>query len=43
VNIKFGDAVTRKAVVDGAAPDPAATKPARLRSKATSPAQGDLF
>jgi exodeoxyribonuclease VII large subunit len=37
VDIKFGDKVTRKAVVDGAA------GPARARPKAAPPAQGDLF
>jgi exodeoxyribonuclease VII large subunit len=44
VDIKFGDQVTRKAVVDGAdaapAPGPKSAKP---RAKADSPAQGDLF
>lgn len=44
VAIKFGDKVTRRAVVDGAPSeaDPAA-KPVRARPKADIPAQGDLF
>ena len=42
VNIKFGDQVTRKAVVDGDQPA-AAPKPAKPRAKPVSPAQGDLF
>ena len=44
VDIKFGDQVTRQAVVDGAdaAPAPAA-KPVKPRAKDPSPAQGDLF
>jgi exodeoxyribonuclease VII large subunit len=40
VDIKFGDDVTRQAVVDGA---PAGPKAARSRGKAPSPVQGDLF
>jgi exodeoxyribonuclease VII large subunit len=44
VNIKFGDQVTRQAVVDGAGgPAVSATKPAKPRPKEPSPAQGDLF
>jgi exodeoxyribonuclease VII large subunit len=43
VDIKFGDLVTRQAVIDGAAGEaPAPVKPARARPKAPSP-QGDLF
>ncbi|RAK56838.1 exodeoxyribonuclease VII large subunit [Phenylobacterium deserti] len=49
VNIKFGDQVTRKAVVDGSGsdrpPPPSApiVKPARPKAKATDSLQGDLF
>ncbi len=44
VNIKFGDQVTRKAVIDGAAAAPGSpTKAARSRTKADPPLQGDLF
>jgi len=44
VDIKFGDLVTRQAVIDGAAgPAPAAAKPARPKPKADTPPQGDLF
>ena len=43
VNIKFGDDVTRKAVVDGDGSGAAPQKAARPRGKAPSPAQGDLF
>lgn len=52
VSIKFGDQVTRQAVIDGAAteaPPPgapsvvAAARPARARPKADAPEQGDLF
>ncbi|MDB5448546.1 MAG: xseA [Phenylobacterium sp.] len=44
VDIKFGDAVTRTAVVDGEGAAPASPqKPVKPRAKATSPAQGDLF
>jgi exodeoxyribonuclease VII large subunit len=44
VSIKFGDQVTREAVIDGAGSEPAAApKPAKPRAKATPPAQGDLF
>lgn len=45
VSIKFGDKVTREAVIDGAggAEGPAAPKPAKAKPKAPSPAQGDLF
>jgi exodeoxyribonuclease VII large subunit len=49
IDIKFGDAVTRRAVVDGE-PDPGAApgaksevKTAKPRGKAPSPFQGDLF
>jgi len=44
VGIKFGDLVTRLAVIDGAAggAQPAA-KPARPKPKAPAPPQGDLF
>ncbi|MGA0607776.1 exodeoxyribonuclease VII large subunit [Phenylobacterium sp. VNQ135] len=46
VAIKFGDSVTRQAVIDGAdgitAP-PAVSKPAAKKSKAPPPEQGDLF
>jgi exodeoxyribonuclease VII large subunit len=42
VSIKFGDKVTRQAVVDGAGA-PAAPKSARARPKAEGPPQGDLF
>jgi exodeoxyribonuclease VII large subunit len=43
VDIKFGDLVTRHAVIDGAAGEATApVKPARARPKAPSP-QGDLF
>jgi exodeoxyribonuclease VII large subunit len=44
VDIKFGDKVTRQAVIDGAGGEaPAAVKPARSKPKAASPPQGDLF
>jgi exodeoxyribonuclease VII large subunit len=43
VAIKFGDRVTRQAVIEGAAADAPALKPARPKSKAASSAQGDLF
>lgn len=50
VDIKFGDQVTRQAVIDGAGaapptpPGPAAPpKPAKPRAKPEEPAQGDLF
>jgi exodeoxyribonuclease VII large subunit len=48
VAIKFGDQVTRQAVIDGAAPEsgkPAApaSKPPKARPKADPPPQGDLF
>jgi len=45
VSIKFGDKVTRQAVIDGAgaiAP-PAAPKPAKAKPRVEGPAQGDLF
>jgi exodeoxyribonuclease VII large subunit len=44
VAIKFGDKVTRQAVIDGAGgPAPAAARPARPKAKTPSPPQGDLF
>jgi exodeoxyribonuclease VII large subunit len=44
VAIKFGDKVTRQAVIDGAAGEPSAlAKPARPKPKAPAPSQGDLF
>jgi exodeoxyribonuclease VII large subunit len=43
VAIKFGDRVTRQAVIEGAAADAPAPKPARAKPKAPSSAQGDLF
>jgi exodeoxyribonuclease VII large subunit len=52
VAIKFGDDVTRQAVIDGeggeapppvAPPPVAAPRPARARPKAEAPEQGDLF
>ncbi|HEX7884372.1 MAG TPA: exodeoxyribonuclease VII large subunit [Phenylobacterium sp.] len=46
VAITFGDKVTRQAVIDGAgdaAPQAAAPKPARAKTKAEGPPQGDLF
>jgi exodeoxyribonuclease VII large subunit len=44
VAIKFGDKVTRQAVIDGAGGEaPAAAKPARPKPKAPAPPQGDLF
>jgi len=51
VSIKFGDKVTRQAVIDGdggVAPPPqlappAAPRPAKPKPKAEGPAQGDLF
>jgi exodeoxyribonuclease VII large subunit len=43
VAIKFGDDVTRQAVIDGAGSAAAAPKPARAKSKASPPSQGDLF
>ena len=43
VAIKFGDRVTRQAVIDGAAADPGAPKPQRGKPKAAPTAQGDLF
>jgi len=42
VSIKFGDQVTREAVIDGPAPTPA-PKPAKPRAKPAAPEQGDLF
>ena len=43
VAIKFGDQVTRQAVIEGAGADPPAPKPARPKPKAASSPQGDLF
>ncbi len=44
VAIKFGDRVTRQAVIDGSDGEtPLAPKPARARPKVGSPPQGDLF
>ena len=47
VSIKFGDEVTRQAVIEGggavAPPPPAAPKLAKAKPKAEGPAQGDLF
>jgi exodeoxyribonuclease VII large subunit len=43
VAIKFGDKVTRQAVIDGAGSAPAVAKPVRAKPKAPSPPQGDLF
>jgi exodeoxyribonuclease VII large subunit len=43
LSMTFGDKVTRKAVVDGDAADPARAKPAKSKPKTASPAQGDLF
>ncbi len=43
VAIKFGDQVTRQAVIEGAAADPPAPKPARAKPKSVSSPQGDLF
>jgi exodeoxyribonuclease VII large subunit len=44
VDIKFGDLVTRQAVIDGAAGEaPASAKSARPKAKAPPPPQGDLF
>jgi exodeoxyribonuclease VII large subunit len=42
VSIKFGDQVTRHAVVDGAGPPPP-VKPAKTKPKAAPVPQGDLF
>jgi len=42
VSIKFGDKVSRQAVIDGAG-TPAAAKPARAKPKVEGPPQGDLF
>jgi exodeoxyribonuclease VII large subunit len=43
VAIKFGDQVTRQAVIDGSGGEAAAAKPARGKPKASPVAQGDLF
>ncbi|RAK58894.1 exodeoxyribonuclease VII large subunit [Phenylobacterium hankyongense] len=43
LSIKFGDKVTRQAVVDGDPAPAAAPKPARAKPKPTPAAQGDLF
>jgi exodeoxyribonuclease VII large subunit len=43
VAIKFGDQVTRQAVIEGAAADAPAPKAPRPRPKPAAPPQGDLF
>jgi exodeoxyribonuclease VII large subunit len=43
IDIRFGDKVTRKAVVDAAVGAEPAPRPTKSRPKAPSPAQGDLF
>jgi exodeoxyribonuclease VII large subunit len=43
VAIKFGDQVTRQAVIEGSPADPPAPKLARSKPKAASSPQGDLF
>lgn len=43
VAIKFGDEVTRQAVIEGAAAEVVQPKPARPKPKAADTAQGDLF
>jgi exodeoxyribonuclease VII large subunit len=43
VSIKFGDAVSRQAVIDAAGSAGAAPKPPRARGKPGDAAQGDLF
>jgi len=43
VAIKFGDKVTRQAVIDGAGAAPGAAKPVRAKPKADAPPQRDLF
>jgi exodeoxyribonuclease VII large subunit len=43
IAIKFGDQVTRRAVIEDEGSEPTASKPARPKTKAASPAQGDLF
>ena len=43
VAIKFGDQVTRQAVIEGAAAPLAVPKPARPKPKTASSPQGDLF
>jgi exodeoxyribonuclease VII large subunit len=45
LSMTFGDKVTRRAIVDGGAADPAkaAARPAKSKPKAPTPAQGDLF
>jgi exodeoxyribonuclease VII large subunit len=44
VAIKFGDLVTRQAVIDGTGAEaPVVAKPARPKPKPASPPQGDLF
>jgi exodeoxyribonuclease VII large subunit len=43
VAIKFGDQVTRQAVIEGAAAAPPAAKPGRPKPKTAPPPQGDLF
>jgi exodeoxyribonuclease VII large subunit len=43
IAIKFGDQVTRQAVVDGVASEPPALRPTRAKPKAAAPPQGELF
>jgi exodeoxyribonuclease VII large subunit len=43
VAIKFGDQVTRQAVIEGAPGEASAPKPAKPKAKTTPAAQGDLF
>jgi exodeoxyribonuclease VII large subunit len=43
IDIKFGDRVTRKAVVDGGSPSSAPRPATRTRPKTPEPPQGDLF
>jgi exodeoxyribonuclease VII large subunit len=43
VAIKFGDQVTRQAVIEGAAADPATPKALKPKPRTGSSAQGDLF
>jgi exodeoxyribonuclease VII large subunit len=43
VTIKFGDQVTRQAVIEGAMAEPATAKAAKPKPRVASSAQGDLF
>jgi exodeoxyribonuclease VII large subunit len=43
VAIKFGDQVTRQAVIEGAAAEPVAPKAMKSKPRSASPSQGDLF